>query len=203
MQQNLFGVYTNKITVGPYRGYGQHATAYAAKRAMDGIAQALGLDPAEVRRRNLIPAGDFPYRTPTGRLHDSGDYHLGLEIALDLANYAGLREEQAQLRERGKLLGIGIATTVDASGFGPPGSLSVRTRYETSTVQVGTSGRVIVYTVSSPHGQAYETTFAQIAADELAVPMEDVSVIYGDTALIAQGTGTRSSRSLVVGVLLS
>jgi carbon-monoxide dehydrogenase large subunit len=199
LEWTVYGVYTNKMTVGPYRGYGQHATAYAAERVMDGIAQALGLDPAEVRRRNLIPTDAFPYRTPTGRLHDSGDYHRGLEMALELANYAGLREEQARLREQGELLGIGIATTVDASGFGPSGSLSVRPGYETSTVQVDTSGRVTVYTGSSPHGQAHETTFAQIAADELGVPLEDVSVIYGDTALIAQGTGTRASRSLVVG----
>ncbi len=199
LEWTVFGVCKNKMTVGPYRGYGQHATAYAAEVVMDGIAQALGLDPAEVRRRNLIPATAFPYRTPTGRLHDSGDYHRGLEMALDLANYAGLREEQARLRERGELLGISIATTVDAPGFGPPGSLSVRPGYETSTVQVDTSGRVTVYTGSSPHGQAHETTFAQIAADELALPLEDVSVIYGDTALIAQGTATRASRSLVVG----
>ncbi len=199
LEWTVFGAYTNKMSVGPYRGYGQHATAYAAERVMDGIAQALGLDPAEVRRRNLIPAGAFPYRTPTGRVHDSGDYHRGLDMALSLADYAGLREEQTRLRERGELLGIGIATTVDASGFGPAGSLSVRPGYETSTVQVDTSGRVTVYTGSSPHGQAHETTFAQIAADELAVPLEDVSVIYGDTALIAQGTGTRASRSVVVG----
>ena len=117
LEWTVYGVYTNKMTVGPYRGYGQHATAYAAEVVMDGIARALGLDPAEVRRRNLIPTDAFPYRTPTGRLHDSGDYHRGLEMALDLANYAGLREEQARLRERGELLGIGIATTVDASGF--------------------------------------------------------------------------------------
>ena len=199
LEWTVYGVYTNKMTVGPYRGYGQHATAYAAEVVMDGIARALGLDPAEVRRRNLIPTAEFPYRTPTGRLHDSGDYHRGLELALEAANYAELREEQARLRERGELLGIGIATTVDASGFGPSGALSVRPGYETSTVQVDTSGRVTVYTGSSPHGQAHETTFAQIAADELAVPLEDVSVIYGDTALIAQGTGTRASRSLVVG----
>ncbi len=200
----VFGVYTNKMSVGPYRGYGQHATAYAAERVMDGIAQALGLDPAEVRRRNLIPAAAFPYRTPTGRLHDSGDYHRGLEMVLKLADYAALREEQARQRsssdsELGGLLGIGIATTVDASGFGPSGSLSVRPGYETSTVQVDTTGGVTVYTGSSPHGQGHETTFAQIAADELAVPLEDVSVVYGDTALIAQGAGTRASRSIVVG----
>ena len=199
LEWTIFGVYTNKMSVGPYRGYGQHATAYAAERVMDGIARALDLDPAEVRRRNLIPAESFPFRTPTGRLHDSGDYHRGLEMALELADYSGLREEQARLRESGQLLGIGIATTVDASGFGPSGSLSVRPGYETSTVQVDSTGSVTVYTGSSPHGQAHETTFAQIAADELAVPFENVSVIYGDTALIPQGTGTRASRSIVVG----
>ena len=122
----VFGVYTNKMTVGPYRGYGQHATAYAAERVMDGIAHALAMDPAEVRRRNLIPSGAFPYRTPTGRLHDSGDYIQGLDRVLELADYAALRDRQAELRESGQLLGIGIATTVDASGFGPSGSLSVR-----------------------------------------------------------------------------
>ena len=195
----VFGVYTNKMTVGPYRGYGQHATAYAAERVMDGIAGALRLDPAEVRRRNLIPTESFPYRTPTGRLHDSGDYIRCLDMALEEADYNGLREEQARLRESGQLLGIGIATTVDASGFGPAGHLSVRPGYETGTVQVDSTGHVTVYTGSSPHGQGHETTFAQIAADELAVPLENVSVIYGDTHLIATGTGTRASRSIVVG----
>ncbi len=200
LQWEVFGVYTNKMTVGPYRGYGQHATAYAAELVMDGIARSLGLDPAEVRRRNLIPAAAFPYRTPTGRLHDSGDYHQALESVLELAGYQALREEQARRRTPGdELLGIGIATTVDASGFGPSGSLSVRPGYETSTVQVDATGHVTVYTGSSDHGQGHETTFAQIAADELAVPVEDVRVVYGDTHLIAQGTGTRASRSIVVG----
>ena len=96
-------------------------------------------------------------------------------------------------------MGIGIATTVDASGFGPSGALSVRPGYETSTVQVDSTGHVTVYTGSSDHGQGHETTFAQIAADELAIPLADISVVYGDTHLIATGTGTRASRSIVVG----
>ena len=195
----VFGIYTNKMTVGPYRGYGQHATAYAAERVMDAIAGALDMDPAEVRRRNLIPAEAFPYRAPTGRLHDSGDYLLALNRVLELAGYQGLRQRQAEVRESGQLLGIGIATTVDASGFGPAGTFSVRPGYETSLVRVDQSGAVTVYTGASPHGQGHETTFAQIAADELSVPLEDVSVIYGDTHLIASGTGTRASRSIVVG----
>ena len=195
----VFGIYTNKMTVGPYRGYGQHATAYAAERVMDAIAKALGMDPAEVRRRNLIPAEAFPYRAPTGRLHDSGDYVLALERVLELSDYAGLRDQQPETRESGQLLGIGIATTVDASGFGPAGTFSVRPGYETSIVRVDQTGSVTVYTGASPHGQGHETTFAQIAADELSVPLEDVSVIYGDTHLIASGTGTRASRSIVVG----
>ena len=195
----VFGVYTNKMTVGPYRGYGQHATAYAAERVMDAIASALDLDPAEVRRRNLIPAEAFPYRAPTGRLHDSGDYVLALNRVLELAGYQGLREEQERQAGQGQLLGIGIATTVDASGFGPAGTFSVRPGYETSIVRVDQSGAVTVYTGASPHGQGHETTFAQIAADELSVPLEDVTVIYGDTHLIASGTGTRASRSIVVG----
>ena len=199
LEWSVYGVYTNKMSVGPYRGYGQHATAYAAERVMDSIAARLGLDPAEVRRRNLIPAGAFPYRTPTGRVHDSGDYHRGLEMALELAGYDELRAEQARRRARGQLMGLGLATTVDASGFGPAGALSVRPGYETATVRVDAGGRVTVYTGASPHGQGHETTFAQIAADALARPLAEVDVVYGDTALIAQGAGTRASRSIVVG----
>ena len=199
VHSEVFGVYTNKMTVGPYRGYGQHATAYAAERVMDAIARTLEMDPAEVRQRNLIPAEAFPYRAPTGRLHDSGDYVLALNRVLELSGYQGLREEQERQTGNGPLLGIGIATTVDASGFGPAGTFSVRPGYETSIVRVDQSGSVTVYTGASPHGQGHETTFAQIAADELSVPLEDVTVIYGDTHLIASGTGTRASRSIVVG----
>ena len=199
VHSEVFGVYTNKMTVGPYRGYGQHATAYAAERVMDAIARTLEMDPAEVRRRNLIPVEAFPYRAPTGRLHDSGDYVLALNRVLELAGYQDLRQRQAEMQESGQLLGIGIATTVDASGFGPAGTFSVRPGYETSIVRVDQSGSVTVYTGASPHGQGHETTFAQIAADELSVSLEDVTVIYGDTHLIASGTGTRASRSIVVG----
>jgi carbon-monoxide dehydrogenase large subunit len=193
------GVYTNKMSVGPYRGYGQHATAYAVERVMDRIAAELDLDPAEVRRRNFIPDGSFPYRTATGREHDSGAYGETLDRALELAGYQELRREQQEAQRQGSLMGIGLATTVDASGFGPSGALSVRPGYESATVRVGPTGGVTVLTGSSPHGQGHETTFAQIASDELGIPLEDIEVWYGDTQLIPHGVGSRASRSLVVG----
>jgi carbon-monoxide dehydrogenase large subunit len=194
-----YGVFTNRVPVGPYRGYGQHASAYLIERVMDLIAYALSMDPVEVRRRNLIPRNAFPYQTPLGTRYDSGDYEAALDRALELADYGRLREEQRRLRERGVLMGLGISTTVDASGFGPSSALSVRPGYETATVRVDASGKATVLTGSSPHGQGMETTFAQIVADELGLPFDDVEVVYGDTAVVPQGSGTRASRSLVVG----
>ena len=199
LEWNTTGVYTNKMSVGPYRGYGQHATAYAVERVMDRIAAELDLDPAEVRRRNFIPDGSFPYLTATGREHDSGAYGETLDRALELAGYQDLRREQQEARRQGSLMGIGLATTVDASGFGPSGALSVRPGYESATVRIGPTGGVTVLTGSSPHGQGHETTFAQIASDELGIPLEDIEVLYGDTRLVPHGVGTRASRSLVVG----
>ena len=199
LEWNTTGVYTNKMSVGPYRGYGQHATAYAVERVMDRIAAELDLDPAEVRRRNFIPDGSFPYLTATGREHDSGAYGETLDRALELAGYQDLRREQQEARRQGSLMGIGLATTVDASGFGPSGALSVRPGYESATVRIGPTGGGTVLTGSSPHGQGHETTFAQIASDELGIPLEDIEVLYGDTRLVPHGVGTRASRSLVVG----
>ena len=196
---NSYGIYTNKVPVGPYRGYGQHASSYIVERVMDLIAGEMGLDPAEVRRRNLVPADSFPYRAPTGLTYDSGDYHATLEKALSVADYDGLRERQRQARERGEIVGIGLATTVDASGFGPSGGLTPRPGYESAFLRVETSGKMTVATGSSPHGQGFETSFAQIVADEMGVPVSDVQVIFGDTHIVPPGVGTFASRSLVVG----
>ena len=194
-----YGVYTNKVPISPYRGYGQHATSYFVERVMDLIARELDMDPVDVRRRNFIPRDAFPYRAPTGAEYDSGDYEPALDKALSLAGYDGLRERQKELREQGELMGIGVATTVDASGFGPTSSLSARPGHESAIVRVDSSGRATVITGSSPHGQGHETTFAQIAADELGVPFDEVEVMYGDTAIIPHGVGTRAGRSVVVG----
>ena len=192
-------VYTNKVPVGPYRGYGRHQASYVTERVMDSIALQLNMDPAEVRRRNYIPKDAFPYRTPTGLEYDSGDYSGALELALETAGYSQLREEQSRLRAQGSLMGIGIATSVDMSGFGPSGSTSSSSTYESATVRLDPSGRVTVLTGSSPHGQGLQTTLAQIAADELQVPFDNVEVIHGDTSIVPKGGGTAASRSLVVG----
>jgi len=194
-----YGVYTHRVPVGPYRGYGQHATSYFLERVIDLIARRLDLDPVAVRRLNFISPDAFPYRTPIGGQYDSGDYETALDKALELAGYDDLRDQQQKLRERGELMGIGLATTVDASGFGPASGMSARPGHETAIVRVDAGARVTVITGSSPHGQGHETTFAQIAADELGLPMEDVDVVFGDTLVIPQGVGTRASRSIVVG----
>ena len=193
------GVYTNKVPVGPYRGYGQHAPSYFLERVIDLIADELNMDPAEIRRRNFIAPDAFPYLTPIGGRYDSGDYGAALDKALAVSGYESLRKHQKQLRERGELMGIGVATTVDASGFGPATGLSVRPGFETAIVRVDASGRATVITGSSPHGQGHETTFAQIAADQLGIALDDVDVKFGDTSIIPQGNGTRASRSAVVG----
>ena len=157
------------------------------------------MDPVEVRRRNFISPEAFPYQTPTGDHYDSGDYGATLEKLLSVSSYEALRDQQKQLHEQGELMGIGVATTVDASGFGPASGLNARPGYETAMMRVDASGRVTVYTGSSPHGQAHETTFAQIAADQLGVPLTDVDVMFGDTSVLPQGMGTWGSRSVVVG----
>ena len=166
---------------------------------MDMLAARLGMDPAEVRRRNFIASDEFPYTAPTGMQYDSGDYAAALERVLQLSGYAGLREQQRVLRGRGELMGVGIAMSTEASGLGPTTSRSAKPGYESATVRVDPAGRVTVLTGSSPHGQGLQTAFAQLAADDLSVPFEDVEVIHGDTAIVPRGVGTFASRSLVVG----
>jgi carbon-monoxide dehydrogenase large subunit len=122
-----------------------------------------------------------------------------LDKVLELADYDGLKAEQQELRQRGEFMGIGLATSVDASGFGPASGLSARAGHESAIVRIDAGARVTVATGSSPHGQGHETTFAQIAADELGIPYEDVDIVFGDTLVIPHGVGTRASRSIVVG----
>ncbi len=183
-------MFTNRAPIGPYRGAGRPEAAFLIERAMDVAARALGLDPAEIRRRNFIPAEAFPYRTVTGATYDSGDYAAAFERALRLADYDGLRLEQRDAREQGRYLGIGIASFVE-----PAGAMLE----EFAEVRVDAAGRVTLLSGSSPHGQGHETTFAQIVADELQVPMEQVDVVCGDTDPVADGIGTFGSRSAMLG----
>jgi carbon-monoxide dehydrogenase large subunit len=156
---------------------------------VDEGARALGLDPAELRRRNFIPPGAFPYRTATGQVYDSGQYARALERALEAADYRRRRAEQAAARARGEVVGIGLAAYVEPAALG----------WESGSVRVERTGSVTAVTGSSPHGQGHETAFAQIVADYLGVSPDDVVVLHGDTRSAPQGFGTFGSRSVALG----
>jgi carbon-monoxide dehydrogenase large subunit len=183
-------VYTNTSANGAYRGAGRPEAAYYIERVADLVADAAGLDPAEVRRANFIPPDRFPFDTLTGKQYDSGDYEKPLDKAMEIVGYEALRREQAELRKQGRYIGIGMASYVEICGFGP---------WESSTVRVEPSGAVTIFTGISPHGQGQETTFAQLAADNLGASFDDVVVQHGDTGNTPQGNGTMGSRGLAVG----
>ncbi len=185
-------VFTNTVAVAAYRGAGRPEAIYYVERAIDMIADELGVNPADVRRRNYIKPDQFPYKTPTGSNYDTGNYEANLDKALETADYEALLAEQAQRRaaDSGRLLGIGMATYVEMCGFGP---------YESGQVRVEPSGTVTVYTGTSPHGQGLQTTFAQIVADEIGADYDKVIVRHGDTGAAPMGTGTFGSRSLAIG----
>ncbi|HEY4635291.1 MAG TPA: molybdopterin cofactor-binding domain-containing protein, partial [Rhodospirillales bacterium] len=182
-----------------YRGAGRPEATYLIERAMDLAAVELKMDPAEIRRRNFIQSTSFPYTTRTGLVYDSGNYEKALKKALDLAGYKQLRQKQAQLRKRGKLMGIGLSTYVEICAMGPARAFAAGGGWESATVRVEPSGKATVLSGSSPHGQGEETTFAQIAADALGVSFDDVAVIHGDTSAVPHGIGTFGSRSTAVG----
>lgn len=185
-------VVTNTTPIGAYRGAGRPEATALLERAVDLLAAELGMDPAEVRRRNLIASDAFPHTTATGAVYDSGDYERALDRALEAAGYKDLRAEQAERRRRGdrRQLGIGLSTYVEMTGFPMP-------EYGRCTVEP--DGTVTVRTGTSPHGQGHETAFAQIVAGQLGVPIEAVRVIHSDTAELPRSVGTFGSRSLQVG----
>jgi aerobic carbon-monoxide dehydrogenase large subunit len=179
---------TNTTPTGPYRGAGRPEAAALCERAIDLVADELGLDAVEVRRRNLIPPDAFPYTTPTGATYDSGNYERALNLALEMVGYDDLRVEQAARRTRGDrvLLGVGVSTYVEVSGQGS----------EFGSVTVEADGSVTVVTGSVPHGQSHETVWAQIASSVLGVAVDRIRVVHSDTRLVDHGTGTFGSRSL-------
>ncbi len=187
---DLVGVATNKVPTAPYRGAGRPEAAYIVERMVDLVAADLGLDPVAVRRRNLIPPDRFPYTSALGCLYDSGDYVPALERACALAEYDRWLDERRRARARGRLVGIGVTVYVEPAG----GQL-----WESAAVVVKPDGRVIVRTGSTSHGQGHDTTFAQIAAETLHLPLDAVAIEQGDTAVMPKGVGTFGSRSVACG----
>ncbi|GIX48258.1 MAG: aldehyde dehydrogenase [Candidatus Tectimicrobiota bacterium] len=191
-------VFTNKVATDAYRGAGRPEAAYAIERLMDAIARELNMDPVEVRRKNF--KRDFTQPTPAGLIYDSGNYEAALNKALEIVGYEELRAEQKRLREQGRYLGIGISSYIEICGIGPSYLLPPGVGgWESCTVRVEPTGMVTVLTGVSPHGQGSVTSFAQIVADELGVPVDNVEVIHGDTDVVPYGIGTFGSRSLAVG----
>ncbi len=186
----LIEVFTNKTPSGAYRGAGRPEAALAVERAVDRLAGQLGLDPVEVRRKNFIPPSAFPYRTPLGYVYDSGEYERALDRTLELADYQRLRAEQESARADGRYVGLGVAVASEICGDGP---------WESATVRIGVDGAVDVLTGTSPHGQGHVTTWAQLVADTLQVPLTTIAVHHSDTAIVPTGVGTFGSRSAAVG----
>ncbi len=196
-------VFTHTVPVDAYRGAGRPEATFVLERIVDLAADELGIDPAELRRRNFIPADAFPYQTPVALQYDSGDYGATLAKALEAADYQGFEARRSAARARGKLRGIGIATYIEACGIAPSavvGSLGARAGlFESAEVRVHPTGSVSVLTGSHSHGQGHETTFSQLVADTLGIPLDSVEIVHGDTAKIPYGMGTYGSRSLAVG----
>ena len=195
--------FTNTTPVDAYRGAGRPEATYLIERMVDLFADEIGMDPAEVRRKNFIPPFDDSYEIPLGVMYDSGNYEAALDRALEMIGYENFKEEQAQARSERRLVGIGFCSYVEICG-GAPSAIAVTLGaraglWESAIVRVHPTGKATVYTGSSAHGQGHETTFAQLAASELGVPVEDVDVVHGDTGQVQFGTGTFGSRSAAVG----
>lgn len=201
---DIYGVLTNTTPTDAYRGAGRPEATFIIERVMDLLAKKLGLDPMEVRRKNFIQPDQFPYPIASGAIsYDSGDYEKTLDRALDIVSYDALKREREQARAAGRLFGIGLSTYVEVCGLAPSAAAGAMGwgggLYESATVRVHPTGKVTVFTGSSPHGQGEETTFAQLVNDELGVPLDDIEIIHGDTDRIPFGWGTYGSRSTAVG----
>ncbi|MDR7467343.1 MAG: molybdopterin-dependent oxidoreductase, partial [Armatimonadota bacterium] len=199
----VVGVFTNTAPVDAYRGAGRPEATYLVERLMDLAAGELGLDPIEIRRRNFIRKEQFPYTVVTGITYDSGDYEHALDTALRMLDYPAWRERQRRGPTDGKLIGIGACTYVEICGLGPSpvaGAVGFQGGlWGSAVIRVHPTGKVNVFIGEKPHGQGEETTFAQVVSDELGVPIDDVQVIYGDTAVTPMGWGTYGSRTTPVG----
>jgi aerobic carbon-monoxide dehydrogenase large subunit len=197
------GVFTNTTPVDAYRGAGRPEATFVLERLVDMFAAEIGRDPVAVRRKNMLPAFKNGRTVSTGVIYDSGDYKGNLNKALEIFDYPAFRKEQREARKNGRLIGVGFSTYIEISGLAPSAvaaSLGAGAGlWESSTVRIHPTGGVTVYTGTASSGQGHETTFAQIASEELGVPFDAIDVIHGDTEKQAFGTGTFGSRSVSVG----
>lgn len=191
-------VLTNKTPTDAYRGAGRPEACFMIERMMDLLAAQLNMDPTEIRRKNFIPNDKFPYSSALGLVYDSGDYANTMDKALKLFDYEGMKQMQADARTQGRYIGIGVSTYMEICGLGPSVTLAGR-GWDSAIIRFEPTGKVTVATGVSPHGQGQETSFAQIVADELGVPFENIVVKHGDTANTPIGNGTYGSRGMAVG----
>jgi len=200
---HVTGVFTNTTPVDAYRGAGRPEAAYLLERMIEAGAAALKIDTADIRKKNFIPKFDNGFQTQVALNYDSGNYAPAFDKLLQMVNYRKFRSEQEAARKQGRLLGIGFSTYIEACSIAPSkvvGSLGAQAGlYESGKVRVHPTGGVTVYTGSHSHGQGHETTFSQLVADELGIPMETVEIVHGDTGSIPFGMGTYGSRSGAVG----
>jgi aerobic carbon-monoxide dehydrogenase large subunit len=195
-------VYTNTVPVDAYRGAGRPEATFVVERLVEVGARELGVDPADLRRKNFV--SKFPHQTPVIMNYDAGDYNASLKKAMELADYKGFAKRKREAARHGKLRGIGISTYIEACGIAPSqavGSLGAGVGlWESAEVRVNPTGSVEILTGSHAHGQGHETTFAQVVSERLGIPIEDISVVHGDTDKVQFGMGTYGSRSGAVGM---
>jgi carbon-monoxide dehydrogenase large subunit len=205
VQTDIVGVFTNKCPTDAIRGAGRPEATHMLELTLDAMAHELGMDRLEIRRKNFIPAEDFPAEVATGVIYDSGDYVKTLDKLMEHVDVKAFEAEQAQLREQGIYRGIGFSTYTEICGLAPsrvtgPAGVGVQAGlWESAMVRVHNTGAVTVYTGTSPHGQGLDTAMAQIVADKLGVDPAVVEVVHGDTATGPEGRGTYGSRSLATG----
>ena len=199
IRTTLTEVFTNKTPTDAYRGAGRPEATYFIERGMDMLSRELKMDPAEVRRKNFIPKDKFPFQTQMGAVYDSGDYDKALDAALKTADWETMKADRDKAKAEGRLVGIGLAMYVEVCGVGPSATMPGTGGWEHSQVTIERDGRISATTGASPHGQGNETTFAQMLGDQFGVPIEHVTILHGDTAIVKQGVGTFGSRSQAVG----
>jgi len=199
---NVKTVFTNTAPVDAYRGAGRPEATFSIERVIDKCARELGIDPVSIRRKNFIQPDQFPYTTPVALVYDTGNYDATLDKVLELSDVAGFAARKAESTSRGKLRGLGLNSYIEACGIAPSnlvGQLGSRVGlYDAATVRVNPTGNISVMVGAHSHGQGHETSFAQVVADMIGIPEENIDIVHGDTSKIPFGMGTYGSRSLAV-----